>query len=146
MRRHAPVISTRHGSTARSRRRPSLRRQVRFGSPMHGLTLPAQLFKRENSRKGNGNSWPRKAYAGLVTELLDRGDSDRALDAWERFRGAGTPPYDLEPAIKATFVVYAVLPGGVAVWVQRGRERHIAWLAPADDIRHNLVETFARQC
>jgi len=87
------------------------------------------------------------AYKGLVAALLrNHNDWTKSFEVWERFRSGVIETGPTRPDPAETFLVFAVLPGGVAVWVDDATALHGAWLTALDSEHQTLIDTFAREC
>lgn len=120
-------------------------------------------------------AWERQtgeAYRALVKiKLKNQHDPAGALALWEWYRGASlrsngpvskldlgvldaSPPAPRVPRIAdmlvgfedTTVLVYAQLPGGVAVWVLNDGGVESEWLSPSPRDLYNLMHTFLEEC
>lgn len=95
-----------------------------------------------------------KAYRGIVEMLWERGDKTEALRVWESYRSSDGPlrgrPLDLGERLaqlkSETFVVYAVLPGGVTAWLFDNRGIDGKRLAPKPEDLEITAQRFLREC
>ncbi len=108
------------------------------------------------------------AYRDYVQLLLRQGFGQTALEIWELYRGAAAgagkrkrstpylPPNSLEeprevaarlPSLTdETVVSYAVLPGGLAIWVYDNRGVSVHWTEEKDGVVGTLADRLRRLC
>jgi CHAT domain-containing protein/tetratricopeptide (TPR) repeat protein len=120
-------------------------------------------------------AWERQsgeAYRALVKiKLKNQNDPAGALALWEWYRGASlrsnapapklnlavlnsNPPVPLVPQIaemlagleETTVLVYAQLPGGVAIWALDNRGVKSEWVSPSPKDLDHLIHTFLEEC
>jgi CHAT domain-containing protein len=90
------------------------------------------------------------AYRSAVELRMVRGDYEGALDLWEKYRSIAVGQLSGEPAERlgngTTAVVWAVLPDGLATWVQTGDKLDGVWARLDTRILESHAARLAELC